>query len=102
MKDNVTYGEKYKPAMEITDQGEADTYFDRCVEHNMRTADRDRAKAEEIERHNLGYFSGYYGTEVQRRVERLYKTQHPLFGKVDGGSGWTPEEEARKTMGKEV
>lgn len=78
--DLVTIGDKYRPAMEIADQGEADAYFERCVEHCMRGSERTREEAEAIERSNLGYFAGYYGRETMERVNRLYRTAHPIFG----------------------
>lgn len=77
----ITIGEKYGPAMEITDQTEADEYFERCVEHSM-TFGHDRAKAEQIERSNLGYYAGYYDTETRARVEKFFKCSHPIFGKI--------------------
>jgi hypothetical protein len=73
--DKITIGEKYGPAMEITDQAEADRYFERCVEHMMRHG-HDRNEAERIERGNLGYFAGYYGDETRARVERLFRCAH--------------------------
>lgn len=73
--------------MAITDQVEADRYFEQCVEHNMRCqkakgAEPDRAKAESIERQNFGYFAGYYGQETRERVEHLFQCAHPILGKV--------------------
>ena len=35
-EDQVTISDKYGPAMEITDQEEADAYFEACVKHCMR------------------------------------------------------------------
>ncbi len=34
--DDATIGAKYGPAMEITDQAEANAYFEACVEHVLR------------------------------------------------------------------
>ena len=81
MKKNITIGEKYRPAMEITDQVEADAYFEMCVEHTMRLG-KSRQEAEKIERSNLGYYAGYYDHETMARVNRLFHTQHPIFGKT--------------------
>ncbi len=77
----ITIGEKYRPAMEITDQEEASLYFERCVQHSMLCGNS-REKAEFIERQNLGYFAGYYDTETRERVERLFACQHPVFGAI--------------------
>lgn len=78
----VSIAQKYGPAMAIEDQDEADAYFEKCVEHMMRAGEYTRAKAEEIERSNLGYYAGYHSTEVRRRVERLFRCAHPVFGSV--------------------
>ncbi|HAX81608.1 MAG TPA: hypothetical protein DCY40_03435 [Actinobacteria bacterium] len=80
LPDMITIGDKYRPAMEITDQAEADAYFERCVEHSMVRGGLSRKDAEERERQNLGYFCGYYGRETRERVFRLYRCAHPVFG----------------------
>ena len=77
----VTYGDKYGPAMTITDQALADAYFERCVAHTM-SFDHSRLTAEAIERENLGYYAGYYDNETRQRVERLFRCAHPVFGKI--------------------
>lgn len=79
---NATIGDKYKPAMDITDETEAERYFERLVAHNMSFGDHTRAEAEEVERANLGYFAGYYDDETRRRVEHLFRCAHPIFGKA--------------------
>ena len=77
----MTYGEAYRPAMGITEQAEADAYFEvlvaDCMEHGHT-----RERAEEIERSNLAYFAGYYDNETRERVERLFKCKHPVFGSI--------------------
>jgi hypothetical protein len=84
----TTYGEKYQPAMEIADQQEADAYFERLVAHSMSFG-KSRAEAEQIERLNLGYWTGYYDEETARRVFTLFKCEHPIFG-----TSWPSIEEA--------
>ncbi len=81
MESEITIGDKYGPAMEITDQTQANTYFETCVEHCMSFG-KTREEAESIERQNLGYFAGYYSHETRERVERLYGCAHPIFGKA--------------------
>lgn len=80
-KEKITIGEKYGPAIKITDQAEADRYFEQCVEHSMSFG-QTRANAEQVERSNLGYFAGYYSGETRARVERLFRCAHPIFGSV--------------------
>ncbi len=81
MESEITIGDKYKPAMEITDQTQADSYFEMCVERCMSFG-KTRDEAESIERQNLGYFAGYYDHSTRERVERLYGCAHPIFGKA--------------------
>ena len=80
MKQGITIGEKYGPAMNILDQQAADAYFEELVQHAMSFG-KSRQEAEEIERENLGYFAGYCGAGTQRRVNRLFRTEHPIFEK---------------------
>jgi hypothetical protein len=77
----VSVDDKYGPAMDITDQAEADSYFEKCVQHNMSFG-TSRTRAEEVEKTNLGYFAGYYDAETRERVERLFRCSHPIFGSI--------------------
>ena len=79
---HMTIGEKYRPAMELDDEGAAHDYFERCVEHTMFWHGKTREEAEQLERGNLGYFAGYYNSETRERVERLFKCAHPIFGGI--------------------
>jgi hypothetical protein len=95
--DDADNGQKYGPAMEIVSQWEADAYFDALVDHQMRWSARyrplrqTREEAENHERSNLGYYSGYYSHDVRARVERLFRCVHPMFGSVQNVTR-TPEE----------
>lgn len=84
-KNGATIGEVYGPAMEVQTEDEAREYFDAIVNHliEIRSAEQvntPREYTEEIVRQNLGYYAGYYDDETRERVERLYKTWHPIFG----------------------
>lgn len=102
LKDDITMGEKYDPAMKIVTQEEANAYFEELVQHNMRNSEHDRAEAEAIERSNLGYYAGYYDHETRIRVEKLFSCHHPIFGSAEAGEP-TPEEafEMGQKMAKE-
>lgn len=95
MEKQITIGEKYGPAMKITDQAEADVYFEKCVEHTMGHG-KSREEAERIERSNLGYYAGYYDSETRERVERLFRCSHPVFGSIAQNGPPTAEEAFRK------
>lgn len=82
LPDQITIGDKYGPAMAITDEAEAKEYFRRCVRHTMRLNGEDREEAERVERMNIGYFAGYYDHETRARVERLFGCAHPIFGSI--------------------
>lgn len=79
---NMTAGEKYGPAMKMTDHAEADSHFEKCVVHTMSFG-HSREEAERIERQNLGYYAGYYDDETRARVERLFHCSHPIFGAIE-------------------
>jgi hypothetical protein len=91
MKADITIGDKYGPAMEITDQAEADAYFAECVQHTMDFG-KTREEAEAVERSNLGYFAGYYSEDTRRRVESLFHCAHAIFGSIAEKGPPTPEE----------
>jgi len=88
----ISFAQKYGPAMAIKNQADADAYFERCVEHMMRAGGYTRTAAEEIERVNLGYYAGYHDKETRLRVETLFKCAHPVFGKIAELGEPTPEE----------
>jgi len=89
--EKITVGDKYGPAMDITDQAEADAYFARCVEHTMSFGIT-REEAESIERQSLGYYAGYCSNKTRARVERLFRCSHPIFGAIGKVGAPTPEE----------
>lgn len=78
MPRQITIGDKYGPAMLISDQAHADAYFEECVSHTMSFG-KSREEAEKIEKANLGYFAGYYSRETRGRVERLFRCAHPAW-----------------------
>ena len=92
LPEKITIGEKYDPAMRITDQAEADAYFQLCVDHSMTYHRKTREEAEALERANLGYYAGYSCADTRRQVERLFRCAHPIFGSVAKVGTPTPEE----------
>ena len=91
----ISIGDKYGPAMEMTDPAEAAAYFERCVAHSMERG-HDREEAERIERVNLGYYAGYYSNETRARIERLFLCAHPVFGAIAAVDPPTAEEASRE------
>jgi hypothetical protein len=90
LPEHMTIGEKYGPAMKITDPKEAAVYWEACVQHTMKYGNVSRKEAESIERQNFGYFAGYYDTATRERVERLFGSPHPIIGSVQATP--SPEE----------
>lgn len=84
-KETLTYGEALSPAMEITEQADADQYFADYVEYTKRQLVKeprtDDVTAEQICKTNLGYFAGYYDFDTRKRIDKLFLTSHPIFGK---------------------
>ena len=80
LPERMTIGECYHPAMRCETQEEADAWFEALVQRDMRYHGKSREEAESIQRHNIGYFSGYFDSERAARTMRLFKTSHPIFG----------------------
>ena len=101
---DTTIREMYGPAMEITDQGEANAYFEKCVEHVLSFSELNREDAEAQERANLAYYAGYGDSEIRERVERLFRAAHPVFGPIAVVEPPTMEEafEMGKNAGRKV
>lgn len=83
-KDTMTYGDCLHPAMKITEQEDADQYLTEYIAHIQKLLDKeprdDNMTAEQIAKVNIGYFSGYYDGATAERVNKLFRTTHPIFG----------------------
>lgn len=97
----MTTHELYGPAMLITDQAEADAYFEKLVANSMHYG-YDREQAEACERSNLAYYAGYHSNQCRRRVEKLFDCAHPVFGSIAQNGPPTTEAafEAGRKMGE--
>lgn len=89
---HISIADKYSPAMSITDQAEADAYFEELVKHSILNFGNTREEAEANERASLGYYAGYYDSQTRERVEKLFRCEHPIFGSVVKNGSPTPEE----------
>ena len=76
----ATHRDLLAPAMEIKDQAEADEYLEALVQNHMKHFDWSREYATKVHKNNLGYFAGYYDSETMERVNRLFRTTHPILG----------------------
>jgi len=112
LSDNPTIGETLGFAMKITNQEQADAWFEILVQDgikrrgdllvkfkdNENPAFRVRSEIEKIIRGNLGYYAGYYDHETRARVERLFKCSHPVFGSIEANGAPSPEEAFKKGL----
>lgn len=98
---NVIAAEKYGPVLKIETQEDADIYFDALVEHDMGCTGNRRGEAEKIERELLGYYAGYQDLETDKRVQKLFRCSHPIFGPADRVARTFPPEAFEKRL-KEV
>ena len=81
LPDKISWGDKYGAAMKIVCPAKAKEYLEACIEHNMRlTPGRTREQAEDIERSNIGYWTGYYDAETAQQVFKAFGVTHPVFG----------------------
>jgi hypothetical protein len=96
-RESLTYAESLGPAMEITEQADADAFFEAYVTWMMARINQTRGEVENVARQNLGYYAGYYDSATMARVNRLYRTTHPIFG----SASVTPESAlaAGRTLG---
>ncbi len=82
-KEIMTYHESLRPAMQITEQDDADQYFNHYVEYMRRqlpalTVLKRGMDAEQVCRMNLNYFCRYYDEETQDRVMMLFDCRYSL------------------------
>ena len=95
-KEELTYGDLLKPAMEITDPQDAQQYLTEYVKWVQKALDKeprdDDMTAEQIAGVNLGYYAGYYDNETRVRVEELFMCSHPVFGSIKNNGSPTPEQ----------
>jgi len=80
MTELKTVGELYDPAMNVQTEQEAQEYLAFLIEYYLSVTNWDRAEAQRISLHNIGYYTGYCSPEIANRVMRLFNTQHPVFG----------------------
>ena len=109
---NPTNSETLGFAMKITNQEQADAWFEVLVQDGIKRrgdllekfkdsgnpASCVRLEIERIIRNNLGYYAGYYNDETRARVERLFKCSHPIFGSIEENGPPSAEEAFKKGL----
>ena len=74
-----TIGYTYRYAVEqIETRARAQEYLELLVAHAVVTYGQTHAEARAIQRSNISYVAGYYGSEEMAKVQRLYGAEHPL------------------------
>lgn len=75
-----TISEFYDRVLKVTTQAEADDQLAELIGLMVKEGKRPRV-AKKIAKKNIGYWAGYYDEETARRIWRLFRTEHPVFGK---------------------
>lgn len=78
--ENATYGELYGPTASITTEAEAEAYMQDLIAYHSKRWNLHPEESEHILAQNIGYFAGYFDMETAKRVWKLFKTTHPVFG----------------------
>lgn len=78
----------YEPVAKVTTQAEADEQLERIIQLMIEEG-TSRRRAKKIAKKNIGYWAGYHDEETAKRIWRLFRTEHPIFGKR-----WPKPEEA--------
>jgi len=92
-KNQLSYHESLGPAMEITEQADADQYKEAMIQFML--AQDPGVTRETVEKNcnsNLGYYAGYYSNGTRARVEKLFKCSHPIFGSIKDNGAPTAKE----------
>jgi hypothetical protein len=78
-----TAGDIFDKALEIAKTGDSDrcqkfltTYVSYIISENGCAIE----EATRIAKNNLGYFAGYYNSEVYETINKAYGAVHPVFG----------------------
>jgi len=83
-KTTLTYGETLDPAMKIIEQADADQYLKEYADFIEKQPDfKGNETGISIAKANLGYWAGYWNDETRKRVEKLFKCAHPVFGSIE-------------------
>lgn len=76
----LTFRQTLGPVAKITDPEEAAAYFELLVCYAMVNYEKTREEAIEINKWNIGYWSGYYSDETMQQIQRVFGVVHPVFG----------------------
>ena len=67
--------DKYRRAMLVKTQAEADKIFEEITTATMKANPKlSREDAEMLERSNIGYWSAQYNKEISEKIRELFKT----------------------------
>ena len=78
-----TMGEIFNTALDVAETGDGDrcqAFLTSYVEYIVSESNNNVAEAENIAKSNLGYFAGYYNSEVYETINKAYGAVHPVFG----------------------
>jgi len=84
-KKDATTGDLYGPAMNIHTEEDATEYMAALTRWSVLHHGQDLKVAWDTHLKNIGYFAGYFDEKTQKRVEKVFKTKHPIFGSASLG-----------------
>lgn len=82
---DATFGEILGPVVEIAKAGNremAAEYIRAYRKHLVEHWDKTPEEANKTIAANVGYWGGYYGSDVRRAIEDVFGAMHPIFGPV--------------------
>ena len=78
-----TMEEIFNTALDIAKTADSDrcqAFLTSYIKYIMSENNCNIAEAERIAKSNLGYFAGYYSSEVYETINKAYGAVHPVFG----------------------
>ena len=96
-----TYEDQFKEAMACQTKEEADKWLQTEVQRYKDEFGKEADKAKDIILCNLGYMAGYYSKKESVHIQKMFGTNHPIFGGPEYWDSLTPTKafEAEQKMG---
>lgn len=79
----ISMGQVFNMALSLakTDYDEAQNFFKEYIKYIYEdNKNISLEKAEEIAKRNLGYFAGYFDSDICNIIYKTYECSHPIFG----------------------
>lgn len=87
----MTYREQFEEALKCETEEAAQAWIDKEIVRYKEDFGVEAERARETIMSNIGYMAGYYDDGVARKIYRLFKAPHPIFGTPTQKEKLTPE-----------